>query len=648
MRGPLRLIVAATTLATGVLIAGQVATVAGAADNTEPTAVIRSVDTTAYPQVSVIVQHNLPSNTGGNVTVNGVTADGIAAAALADSGAKVGVVYVLDTTKAAGLDGAMDRTIDAVGSAIATKPVNQEVAIVAYGATSRVVSRFTTDPNAAIAALGTVQAGDREQAATNDGIALALELLEERPELQKNVVLVSASSDTGSKVSFMSLRGTIIENGVSISAVTLAADGVDHGQTGGLASDSQGQWYQVNEPADIAEAVTAAASWNSNQLVLQFTGPPDAGAIDISVAVGAATATASVVPGAIVSGQAVQPPTAEPTASAGPSVLRTDNGKYLGLALAMGATVLFAVGLGLLFTRNDNKLDVVLQAYANEGRTVEEDVGGNGNLVETRLLARAVELTSEIAQRRGVLTWLEKQLELADLPLRAGEGLFFYLAAIFFVAAAVLVLTANLIFVLAAAAIVGLIPPMVLKTLAARRRAKFVAQLPDMLQLLSSTLKAGYSLMQGVEAVSHEVQDPMGKELRRIVVESRLGRPLEESMNESADRMASPDFAWAVMAIGIQREVGGNLSELLLTVAETMTERERLRRDVKALTAEGRISAIVLGILPFGLGVAMYVINPEYIKTLFNKSIGQVLMGIAFTLMLGGFWWMKKTVEVDI
>ena len=158
------------------------------------------------------------------------------------------------------------------------------------------------------------------------------------------------------------------------------------------------------------------------------------------------------------------------------------------------------------------------------------------------------------------------------------------------------------------------IPPMALKTICKRRRTKFVAQLPDMLTLMASTLKAGYSLMQGVEAVSQEVQDPMGKELRRIVVEARLGRPLEEAMDDAANRMDSLDFSWAVMAITIQREVGGNLAELLMTVAETMVERERLRRDVKSLTAEGRMSAIVLGMLPPGLGLVMYSMNPEYMS----------------------------------
>src|SRR5690606_3287497 len=184
--------------------------------------------------------------------------------------------------------------------------------------------------------------------------------------------------------------------------------------------------------------------------------------------------------------------------------------------------------------------------------------------------------------------------------------------------------------------------------LAARRRKQFVALLPDTLQLLASTLRAGFSLMQGVEAVSTEVSEPMGRELRRVVTEARLGRPLEESLEAVAERMGSPDFAWAVMAIRIQREVGGNLAELLVTVADTMVERERLRRDVDALTAEGRVSAIVLGILPFGIGLFIMGANPGYMDPLFEETMGRIMLFGALILMGVGFVWMKKTIEVEI
>jgi tight adherence protein B len=112
--------------------------------------------------------------------------------------------------------------------------------------------------------------------------------------------------------------------------------------------------------------------------------------------------------------------------------------------------------------------------------------------------------------------------------------------------------------------------------------------------------------------------------------------------------MDSPDFAWAVMAIRIQREVGGNLSELLMTVSETMTQRERLRRDVASLTAEGRISAYVLIALPLGLAGFLWSVNPDYIGRLFDVTMGQIMLGAAIVMMVVGYAWMMKIIKIAI
>ena len=154
--------------------------------------------------------------------------------------------------------------------------------------------------------------------------------------------------------------------------------------------------------------------------------------------------------------------------------------------------------------------------------------------------------------------------------------------------------------------------------------------------------------MQGVEAVSQEVAEPMGKELRRVITEARLGREIEDAIDAVAERMDSPDFAWAVMAVRIQREVGGNLSELLLTVADTMVHRERLRRDVAALTAEGKISAIILGLLPVGLGAFMWLSNPEYMAPLGSHRHGPRPARRRHRALLVGFAWMKKIITIEI
>ena len=271
----------------------------------------------------------------------------------------------------------------------------------------------------------------------------------------------------------------------------------------------------------------------------------------------------------------------------------------------------------------------------------------DGALAQTALLQRAVELTEEFAERQGFLVKVERALERADLPLRAAEALFFYGAGALLVSLLALVL-GGFTMGLLVLGLTLLVPPAVVNFLAGQRGKKFQTALPDTLNLLSGSLRAGYSLLQGVEAVSKEVNDPMGQELRRVITEARLGREIEDAMDAVAERMGSADFAWAVMAIRIQREVGGNLSELLLTVADTMVHRERLRRDIAALTAEGKISAIILGLLPVGLGAFMWMSNPVYMAPLGSTTMGHVLLGVSLVSLLIGFAWMKKIINIKI
>jgi tight adherence protein B len=197
-------------------------------------------------------------------------------------------------------------------------------------------------------------------------------------------------------------------------------------------------------------------------------------------------------------------------------------------------------------------------------------------------------------------------------------------------------------------AIVAIAPLVVVKQLKKRRLKAFEQQLPDTLNLLAGSLRAGYSFLQGVEAVSQETVDPMARELRRVLAEARLGRPLDEALQDVAVRMQSGDFDWAVMAIRIQREVGGNLAELLSTVADTMVQRSRLRGEVKTLTAEGRLSAIIMGLLPLALGGIMFMSSPEYIETLFQSVTGwAMVIGSAF-MGLAGFAWLQKIIKIEV
>jgi tight adherence protein B len=140
----------------------------------------------------------------------------------------------------------------------------------------------------------------------------------------------------------------------------------------------------------------------------------------------------------------------------------------------------------------------------------------------------------------------------------------------------------------------------------------------------------------------------MSDELRKALVEARLGAPIEDALDDVADRMGSKDFSWVVMAIRVQRQVGGNLAEVLATTAATLRERERLRRQVQVLSAEGRLSAYILFALPLVFALYLLAVRPSYMKPLFTDPIGLVLLlGMAILLTVGAFW-LRRVVKVEV
>ncbi|WP_448613311.1 type II secretion system F family protein [Modestobacter sp. URMC 112] len=187
---------------------------------------------------------------------------------------------------------------------------------------------------------------------------------------------------------------------------------------------------------------------------------------------------------------------------------------------------------------------------------------------------------------------------------------------------------------------------LLLKVRAGRRRAAFADQLDDSLQLMASSLRAGHSLLRSVDSVSHEAEAPTSEEFARIVNETRVGRDLSDALDEVAERMGSDDFVWVAQAISIHREVGGNLAEVLDAVGHTIRERNAIRRQVKALSAEGKLSATVLMALPFGIVAFLAVSNPAYLSKFTQSLAGYAMLGAAAVMMLVGGLWLKKTVAI--
>jgi tight adherence protein B len=608
---------------------------------------IRQVDTSAFPEVKVVAQvasATPPTLNQFSLREDDKLVSNVQVVPLGETDTPVGVVLVIDTSGSMRENSKIEAARAAAKQFISQKGANDQIAVVAFSATPRVVINFTSDTNLLTGAVdGLTATGDT---ALWDAVRLASGLFAERPDLQANMVVLSDGADTTSATSPVDARSGALGADATVYAIGLRGGSeFDAGGLQALTGATAGQYVETSDPTELGRVYDQVQGAIQNQYELSYTSSAQS-VVNVTLSVLDGVAKASAPVGGTSTGVATAQPEVV-SKSPFPDFMQGTVGKALVVLLALIAAGLLAYGLLLLVTKGDKStLQTALQPYSDE--PAEPDAGrAEVAFAESALIRRAVDTTARIARERGLLDIIEKKLEQADLPLRAAEALLFTIIAGVLIVIAAAALSGPLAFFLALLLVI-LVPVGLLNFIAGRRRRKFASQLPDMLQLLAGSLRAGYSLLQGVDAVAVEVSDPMGQELRRVLAEARLGRPLEDALDDAAERMSSADFSWAVMAVGIQREVGGNLAELLDTVAETMIQRERLRREVKSLTAEGRVSAIILGMLPVGLGVMMFAINRAYIEKLFNTGIGQIMLGGSALLALAGFVWMKKIVEIEI
>jgi tight adherence protein B len=263
----------------------------------------------------------------------------------------------------------------------------------------------------------------------------------------------------------------------------------------------------------------------------------------------------------------------------------------------------------------------------------------------TRFAGSAVHSIDRVLAKRNVRYFNRESLENAGLRLSQAEFILLILVGAFVGALIGLVVAGPLLAMLLviAAPFVG---HLVLSFLAGKRRAKFDEQLGDTLQLLSGSLRAGHSILRAIDAAANESQAPTSEEMRRIVSETSLGRDLLVSLNDTADRMKNEDFVWISQAIQINREVGGNLAEVLDQVNETIRERSEIKGHIKALAAEGKFSAYILMALPIGIVVMLSVVNPGYMNKMFTNPLGWIMTVASIILMTIGGLWMRKIIDL--
>lgn len=289
----------------------------------------------------------------------------------------------------------------------------------------------------------------------------------------------------------------------------------------------------------------------------------------------------------------------------------------------------------------EERIEGWLQAGGTEAARTKFDI-------EEAIAGTLLGAVDEVVARRDFATTMKEDLARADLTLTVTEYLLIRAAVIVVAFLIGYLLQDSLLVGLVTGAAGAFLPTLYVRSRQSRRLKAFDGQLPDVLDHLQGSLRAGYGLLQAVEWVSRQIPDPAGMEFERVLREVQLGRTLLDALDSMVRRIPSDDLALIITAVKIQYEVGGSLAEVLETVAYTIRERVRIHREIRVLTSQQRYSGYVLIALPIGLAAFLMVVNPEYEMRLFEPGPTLCIPIAAVIMMVVGYILMRKIVEIEV
>jgi tight adherence protein B len=631
-----RLVVAGSVVAA---VAGLVFGAVPAHAQEPPSVEITSVDASGHPEVSAIVA--TPSGLAGvdyppeafEVLEDGETVD---ATVERMATGNLEVVLAFDTS------GSMDgEPLVAARSAAAGfldgLPADVRVGVVGFGPTPTLLAEPTTDRDTLRATIdGLTVAGET---ALYDGVVHASQQFTDGAT-DRVVVLLSDGGDTASSATLEQAEAAAGE--VTLNVINLVTSESNPEALDRLAAAGQGSVSAAGDPAALGAVYEDTAQQLANRYSVDYASS-GGGEVDLTVRLTTDDGTAEDTRTVVLPGQPTSPSTSAPDPAAAPAGGDGDAEEAVSsgtrLLIGAGAMFLALLLLGLAMIPGERRRRVTAETLGAQAAPADRQTPSE---VTQRMAAAA----DEFLERQGRREALASSLDVAGISLRTGEFAVLVLAATVVGALAGLALVGPLGVVLGLVA-VPLAAWFLVRMLAERRRERFAEILPDTLQLLTSSIRSGYGLLQALDTLAREAPEPAGAELRRVLLEVRVGRDPGDALRALATRMQSEDFEWVVGAIEINREVGGDLAAILDNVAETIRERQRLYRQMRALTAEGRLGGYVLTALPVVLALALVVINPEYIGQL-GSGLGLLLLSGGAVMLVVGWLWIRRMCRLEM
>ncbi len=553
----------------------------------------------------------------------------------APSRAVVLVVDVSGSMKGARLAGAKA----AAQAYLDEVPADVKVGVIAVSTAPSQVLAPTTNHRAVANAVNGLKSGGKT--ALYDSIAAANAMLVKSPAEDQRILLLSDGGDSSSSASLQDATSAAVAAGVPVDTVGFQTNAADESVLTGLATATSGHPYTAADDASLASAFQAAAGWFGTQLDVTVDVPAALSGQDTRLTV-VATMGSVVVQTATPVRFAIDPSVAVPQVTA-PKATNAATaylviGGVIFAAMLLIGLVVFAPLID--YTRHRRRVAQIDQ-YAARVAAGAEDSGRS--LTEAALAA-----TEQMIRSRGAEGAMADKLDRAGMRLRPHEWVLLRVT-LTVVSLLLFGFLGGIVIGLLMAVLLGILGPWIYQRLRiSSRRNKFAAGLPDALQLVVGSLRSGFSLSQAFSAMAKEMSEPMSTEFGRALAESRLGVELEDALSRVAQRMGSSDLTWVVVAIRVQREIGGNLAEVLTRTVETMRDREAIRGQVNALAAEGKLSAYILVALPLIISAYMFLVRPDYIRPLYAEPLGLAMLLIGAVLLTVGALWMAWAVKVEV
>jgi tight adherence protein B len=578
-----------------------------------------------------------------SVTENGRKARIVEARALGGARDPLDVVLVVDTSGSMRGQPLADAKEAAKGF-VNVLAESDSVALIAFDSEPRLAAGFTEGRSTLLSALSGLQA--QRETAVYDALLMASEIISSRATPNRSIVLLSDGGDTVSTRSLDDAAKAVGASGAPVYVVALESPEFDPRTLEAIATASGGRTVGVSESAQLKEEFTTIAQEIQNLWQITYeSDEPSTKDLEIDVTARSDTGEATLE-------TAIE----NPLFGATPGrvdlettriIVRSDPVLLVAaLGVAFLAAALLVTGLMLLFVRRRTGLEHL--EYYDQLQAGGEGEAGRDAQGRDTFRSRIIEVIDYVAGRRGITEVLREKLERAGLPLRPLEYMYVHILSVVAAGFITQLLTGSLFAGILMVFAAAILPLLALEIAIDRRRRAFEDQLPDILALLAGSLRTGWGLLQSLELVVNEVGEPAAGEFRRVLAEGRLGFPLDLALEKAAGRVDSEDFRWTVVAINIQRDVGGNLAEVLDILSQTMRDRAALRRHIRALTAEGRLSAIILYGLPFLALLFLSVIRPEYLGVMFSHPLGLILVGLGVLLLVVGGFWLNRAVKVEV